>query len=264
VGALGQGAGSLMPRPDLLPVRNRLAWALLHASRLKEQVDTWADEALVVERTTDPKTGRIIHRARVTTDPPVDVPLGLSDSLHQARSTLDNLVGVLRGGATTSSGYPVARTPAAFEQQARSALQGVPPWAISVIRRLQPFGTDGWRFIGDGLIRLHDLARADRHRALLLQVGVIDIDKVYIGTAEGAETQFSLSRDLRTMTVETSDPRAEPHFGATVEVSESILRYPEYPFYPDVTDVAMQTITAVKGVIDMIERVAAEQPDETE
>ena len=50
------------------------------------------------------------------------------------------------------------------------------------------------------------------------------------------------------------------HFGATVQVTEPILRYPEYPFYPDVTDVAMQTITAVKGVIDMIERAAAEQP----
>jgi hypothetical protein len=125
--------------------------------------------------------------------------------------------------------------------------------------RFQPFGDDGWRFIGDGLIRLHDLARADRHRALLLQAGVIDIDKVYVGTAEGAETQFSLSRDLRTMTVETSDPKAVPHFGATVQVSEPVLRYEEYPFYPDVTDVAMQTITAVKGVIDMIERAAAEQ-----
>jgi hypothetical protein len=229
-----------MAAPDLLPVRNRLAWALLHSSRLKEQANSWAEETLAVERTTDPNTGMIVHRARVTTDPPVDVPLGLSDSLHQARSTLDNMVGILRGGATQTSSYPIARTPEAFERQAGLSLQGVPPWAIAVIRRLPAFGSEGWRFIGDGLIRLHDLARADRHRALLLQAGVIDIDKVYVGTAEGAETQFSLSRDLRTITVETSDPKAVPHFGATVQVSEPVLRYSEYPFYPDVTDVAMQ------------------------
>jgi hypothetical protein len=251
-----------MPPLDLLPVRNRLAWALLHASRLKEQVDAWAGEALLVDKITDPTTGRITHRARVTTDPPVDVPLGLSDSLHQARSTLDNMVGVLRGGATTSSAYPVAKTSDAFNQQAGLALQGVPAWAVSVIRRLQPFGSDGWRFIGDGLLRLHDLARADRHRALLLQVGVIDIDEVYVGTAEGAESRFFLSADLRTMTLETTDAHANPHFGAMIQVTEPVLRYPEYPFFPDVTDVAMQTITAVKGVIDMIERAAAEQPAE--
>jgi hypothetical protein len=41
---------------DLQPVRNRLAWALLHASRLKEQTDTWAVEALVVD-----KTGRVAN-----------------------------------------------------------------------------------------------------------------------------------------------------------------------------------------------------------
>jgi hypothetical protein len=123
-----------MTAPDLLPIRNRLAWALLHASRLKEQVDSWAEETLAVERTTDPETGRIVHRARVTTDPPVDVPLGLSDTLHQARSTLDNMVGILRGGATQTSSYPVARTPEAFERQAQSSLQGVPPWAVAIIR----------------------------------------------------------------------------------------------------------------------------------
>lgn len=250
-----------MPPLDLLPVRNRLSWALLHASRLKEQIDTWADGALVVERMTASDPGRIIYQARVATDPPVDVPLGLSDSLHQARATLDNMVAVLRGGATERSGYPVARTAAGFESQVASKLEGVPPWAVDVIRRLQPYGTDGWRFIGDGLIRLHDLAVVDRHRALLLQVGVIDIDEVYVGTAEGAETQFSLSRDLRTMTVETSDPKAQPHFGATVQVSEPALRYPDYPFYPAATDVAMQAITAVKGVVDMIEQTAAQQRD---
>jgi hypothetical protein len=103
---------------DLQPVRNRLAWALLHASRLKEQTDKWAVVALVVDKTFDPSTGRIIHRARVTKDPPVDVALGLSDCLHQARATLDNMVGVLRGGAISTSGYPIVSTSAAFDAQA--------------------------------------------------------------------------------------------------------------------------------------------------
>lgn len=243
----------------LQPVRNRLAWALLHASRLKEQTDTWAVEALVVDKTFDPSTGRIVHRARVTKDPPVDVALGSSDCMHQARATLDNMVGVLRGGATSTSGYPIVSTSATFDAQAVSKLPGVPPWAIAVIRRLQPFSTNGWLWVGDGLIRLHDLAIEDRHRALLLRAGVIDLDEVYVGSSEGASNNFSISPDMRTMTLETSDPNASPHFGATVHVTEPALRYVDFPFYPVAWEVAMNSITAVKAVIDAIEQAAVTQ-----
>jgi len=248
-----------MASPELQPVRNRLAWALLHASRLKEQIDAWAVDALAVDKTMDPNTGRILHRARITKDPPVDVSLGLSDSLHQARAALDNMVGVLRGGATATSGYPIARSAATFDAQAASKLAGVPRWAVAIIRRIQPFSTDGWLWAGDALIRLHDLAIADRHRALLLRAGVIDLDEVYVGTAEGASNNFSLSPDMRIMTLETSDPDASPHFGATVHVTEDALRYVDFPFYPVAWEVAMNSITAVKAVIDLIEQAAAGQ-----
>ena len=61
------------------------------------------------------------------------------------------------------------------------------------------------------------------------------------------------------MTLETSDPNASPHFGATVHVTEPALRYVDFPFYPAAWEVAMNSITAVKAVIDAIEQAAVIQ-----
>ena len=58
-------------------------------------------------------------------------------------------------GGDDNFSLPRGSNARSVREQAQSALQGVPPWAVFVIRRLQPFGTDGWQFIGDGLIRLH-------------------------------------------------------------------------------------------------------------
>ena len=95
-----------------------------------------------------------------------------------------------------------------------------------------------------------------RHRALLLQAGVIDVDQVYVGTAEGAGTSF-VARDSGTeLVVETSDPNADPHFGATVLVREPTLQRPPWPGYPTAPDLALGLIGTTNRAIMAIRQAA--------
>jgi len=234
---------------DLTPVRSRLQWALLHTNRIDEAVKAWAADALVVDKSINPDTGRTVHTGRVVADLPVDVALALSDALHQCRASLDNLVGVLRGGTTRSSAYVIAATAEEFDAQAPRRLEGVPEWAVDVIRLHQPFAPHGWRWVGEALLHLHELAFVDRHRALLLQGGVIDLDQVYVGAAEGADTRFVARGGGAEMVIETSDAFAVPHFGATVLVREETLRHESWPWYPSALDFALQTIANANRVV---------------
>jgi hypothetical protein len=243
-------------RLDLTPVRYRLQWALLHANRIDETVKEWGANALVVDRDTDAASGRTTHIARVVVEPSVDVALALSDALHQCRAALDNLVSVLRGGATRNSAYVIAPTSEDFGAQAPRRLEGVPDWAVNVMRIHQPFGDHGWKYVGEALLHLHELAIIDRHRALLLQGGVIDIDQVYVGTAEGSGTTFVARKGGSELVIETSDPNATPHFGVTALVREATVRNESWPWYPSALDLAMHTIGSVNRVVMAIRQAS--------
>jgi len=245
--------------PDLRPIRARLVWAKGHAARVKSLVEEWAATALVVDVQYDDERKVYVHQARVAVDPPVDIALAVGDVLHQSRATLENLVGVLRGSATSTSGYPIAGTAKAFETQAATKLEGVPQWAVDVIARLQPFATEGWSWVGDALLKLHDMAIIDRHRALVIHAGIVDIDQVYLASDHPGETTFRLSQDSQVLTVGTPDPHAKPHLGATVWLEEPRLRYPGYPFYPSVDDFTDLVTRSVGAVVDLIEYEAASQ-----
>lgn len=237
---------------DITAVRNRLQWALHHATRIDASINAWADGALAVDVSTDPETGRFLHRIRVVKEPPVDVALALSDALHQTRAALDNLVGVLRGGPTDRSAYVITDTADKFDNQASDRLQGVPAWAVTEIRRHQPFVDHGWKYVGDGLLQLHDLARLDRHRAPLVQGGIVDIDKVYVGSAEGSNTTFVGRDGGAEILIGTSDPNADPHFGATVLVREESVRLDLWPYYPSALDLAMLMVGHAQRVLGAI------------
>lgn len=234
---------------DLTPVRSRLQWALLHANRIDETVKEWGPKALVVDRRTDLDTGRIEHVGRVVGEPPVDVALALSDALHQCRAALDNLVAVLRGGATRSSAYVITQTAEEFDVQASRRLEGVPDWAVEVMRLHQPFSQHGWKYVGEALLHLHDLAIIDRHRALLLHGGVIDLDQVYLAAAEGSDTTFVARSEGSELVIETSDPAAAPHFGVTALVREATVRNETWPWYPSALDFTMHTIGSANRVV---------------
>jgi hypothetical protein len=246
--------------PDLRPVLARHAWARGHADRVKTLVADWAANALVVDVEYDDAKNVFVHQARLAIDPPVGIALAASDVLHQARATLDNLVGVLRASPTETSGYPIAKTAESFQAQAATKLVGVPHWAVDVIARLQPFGTEGWLWVSDALWRLHGMAIIDRHRAPIIQAGILDIDQVYLATDHTGKTEFSMRHDSQVLTVETPDPHARPHLGATVLLREPLLGDDLYPFYPTVVDFTDHVVRAVGEVIAMIEREAVRQP----
>jgi hypothetical protein len=251
---MGPDAGATLL--DLTPVRSRLQWAMLHANRIDETVKEWGPKALVVDLRTDPDSGRFVHVGRVVGEPPVDVALALSDALHQCRAALDNLVAVLRGSATRSSAYVITSTAEEFDAQAPRRLEGVPDWAVGVMRLHQPFSPHGWKYVGEALLQLHDLAIIDRHRALLLQGGVIDLDQVYVGTAEGSDTTFVGRSGGSEMVIETSDPAASPHFGVTALVREATVRNEIWPWYPSALDFALHTIGSVNRVVMAIRQAS--------
>jgi hypothetical protein len=120
--------------------------------------------------------GVVTEYARLVEDPPLSLTLALSDVAHQLRATLDNLVGVIRtGGPTNRSAFVIARTREDFLERAdgRGHLEGVSgPWR-AWLERFQPYPENSMRWIGEVLEELHEAAIADRHRALTLQVGIV-------------------------------------------------------------------------------------------
>jgi hypothetical protein len=66
-----------------------------------------------------------------------------------------------------------------------SDLNGVPSWARDEILKLQPFSEGEFT---KELAMLHELARRDRHRAVLLQIGVPFVHGVTVQLQEDATT----------------------------------------------------------------------------
>jgi hypothetical protein len=118
-----------------------------------------------VERRTGER-GRVIERAELVDQPPIEAAMIVSDAVHQARAALDNLVNGLRPNGPASGIYlPIRSTPEKYADAVPGgALSGVPAWAREAIEAIQPFSTDERRWAGDELADLHELARLDRHR----------------------------------------------------------------------------------------------------
>lgn len=85
---------------DLSTIDARLAWADAHATRVRDLTQEWAARSIVKSSRLEADRGYRVDRFEVRGDPPPEVALALADVLHHARAALDNLVGVLRGGAT--------------------------------------------------------------------------------------------------------------------------------------------------------------------
>jgi hypothetical protein len=160
---------------DFGPVVARIRRAEEHSVRLQREVDAYAalppysrTERLLVEN------GHVVDRVEMVLAPPIELSLTFSDGIHQLRAALDNLVGVLRPeGPTELSGFPLSTDPAKWAAQATTKLAGISAQDVEAIRRLQPFAGRTLAFVGDTLLALHDLARVDRHRAPLLQAGIV-------------------------------------------------------------------------------------------
>jgi hypothetical protein len=260
----GRASSAPLTTLDLSTIDVRLDWAASHATRVRDLTQEWAGRAIAKSSRIDTARGYRVDRFEVLGDPPPEVALALGDVLHHARAALDNMVGVLRCGATGRSAFRIDTDPALFDRDKEHKLEGVPPWALVAIRRLQPFPDDSWRTVGEGLLRLHQLAIDDRHHALLLGVGVIDLDQTGAGgTGEirFVPRDFTQAAGLRVLEVEY--PAAAPvsvQTGATILVREESVRWPDdqYPEYPSTIEVAEAALRVAYVVRDQV-RVAALQ-----
>jgi hypothetical protein len=208
---------------DFRPVLDRLAWADRHVAHLRDVATAFVDRPpFVVTRIPDPQSRRVIYRAEQTDYPPAEIALAMSDVLHQLRATLDNAVGVLRtGGPTDRSAFVITRDPAVFLQSSHDRLEGVPGWAMDQFRDVQPFPDNLLRWIGDELSMLHDLARRDRHRALVLQAALVETDYVEVqhpGT--GGEAVFRQRGPSIAEAEYPVDAIVKPFFKATLVIAE--------------------------------------------
>ncbi len=111
----------------------RLDWAASHASRVRDLTQEWAGRAIAKSSRLDTDRGYRVDRFEVQGDPPPEVALALGDVLHHARAALDNLVGVLRGGATGRSAFRIDTDPALFDRDTEDKLEGSRPgpWSRS-------------------------------------------------------------------------------------------------------------------------------------
>jgi hypothetical protein len=244
-----------VPFIDLTTIDRRLQWADAHALRVAELSDEWTTSAMRTTTTTDEERAVRVFRAEVVGDPPHTIALALGDVLHQARAALDNLVGVLRGGASAQSQFRIDRDPAVFDRDENGRLEGVPPWALAAIRQVQPFPGNPWSHVGEQLLKLHGLAILDRHRALLLSAALIDLDKTHAATSHPDETEFHIREGGRLLTLEyPQDAQVMPATGAQVIVPEEMLRWPDksWPAFPSAEDVAKAAIWAVRVTIDIV------------
>jgi hypothetical protein len=251
--------------PDLSDVVARLAWARDHASRVKDLSRAWSERAVTTSTTPDPATGEMVFRAEVASQPGTEIALALSDTLHQARATLDCLVGVLRGGATRASAFLVTRDPAVFDADERGRLAGVPPWAVAAIREVQPFVDTPWRHVGEWLDHLHQLAIDDRHHALLLRSGLIDLGQAWAATTHGGQTRFGMDEGGRVLTLRyPAEAVVSPRVKAEAFVAEARLRWRDrdYPPFPAAPVVADQVVWAADHTIQLLRHFASRSDDE--
>lgn len=84
--------------------------------------------------------------------------------IHQARSALDHAVWeLLPSPRLGRSGFPVFKVEAKYDQRGVGMIDGINPAAASIIRGLQPFGSN---FLTNPLFILNELWNRDKHRLL--------------------------------------------------------------------------------------------------
>jgi hypothetical protein len=170
----------------------RHAWPKLdrsseHIDELEERVERWlGTDAYTIAREKDPKTGYTLCRAKIKTEPPVELSLVAGDIVQNLRAALDHVVYALAErhstltpeiegglmfpiiGHINSKGVPSDGADIFKNELGRGRLAGVPAKAVQYIETEQPYYHDHARitYMFTALWRLHDLSRIDKHRRL--------------------------------------------------------------------------------------------------
>jgi hypothetical protein len=209
---------------DFAPVKDRLEWAERHGRHVAEMADEYVKQRPFVVSEAH-EGGRHTYTAEIATPAPVEIALTLSDTLHQLRATLDNLVGVLRtGGPSRRSEFIIDPDRDRYAKRERDRLEGLPEWALDELRAVQPFPDNLGRWVGGRLQQLDDLAKRDRHRALFVHAGVIETAMAAVDHAGTGDSEFRHSAAGSRMTFDVPDDVVvRPQFEAAVIVAEPNL-----------------------------------------
>jgi hypothetical protein len=242
------------PRSERLEdVFARFAWAQEHHRRLLATIDDYTTRPPFTLSEDRDAAGNLVITAELHEPAPREIGLQLSDLAHQYRATLDNLVGALRpDGPTERTAFPLARTPEAFAAQAfkRGLLEGLPEWAIDVVRGLQPLPQNPLAWQSEYLVLLHDIARQDRHRALPVHGTIVEADAVEV-TLRDTRVPVTFRQDglARADVILGPDGAGTPHFGVTVWISGL-----QYRGDPDVVGISGAIDCAVLDAITRADR----------
>ena len=241
---------------DLSDVEARLAWAEAHARRVADLSAEWTSTAIATMSELDGSDEVI--RSTIVADPPVTVALAIGDTLQQCWATLNGIVTALRGGeATRRSGFLVETDPNAFDRDKDGRLAGVPDAARSSLRTLQPFAAGHGQYVGEWIAHVEDLAIIDRHRALLLHVGLIDLDQVSASAPLEADLRWGIEDKGRTLTLRhRAGAAVHSRVGAGLYVAEERLAWADggYPDYPSAADVAERAVWCVREALQVARR----------
>jgi hypothetical protein len=215
----GFRSGARRPPVDLRPVAARLERARKHVDELDAILAAYiARPPYVVRPDLGSAPDRVVERAELRDEPPLEAAMAVSDAVHQARAALDNLVNAVRtGGPADNIGFPIRATEPAYRAAARTMLEGVPTPICDAIAAVQPWSNDVRRWVGDELLSLHDLARLDRHRLPPIQAAVVAPHYVESDAGEGTVIAFRMDRGGRWAETEYVVGRAaRVHFLAEV------------------------------------------------
>jgi hypothetical protein len=174
----------VMPTPHwLTPIAERLARAeeiARSAQDLVRQYEASGKASILKEL----DGADVVLRMQLKTPPPPRLPLMVGESIHELRSSLDNLVVLLADrsasrsltvGETRHLQFPIASTPEAFTKN-RQQLRGLSDAYIQRIEEVQPYHLLEYA-LGEAasispdnepLAQLRELSNHDKHRRIYL------------------------------------------------------------------------------------------------
>lgn len=194
-GANGREDGSVSDTRELRGGRDFgllpfLKWG--HAGRLHERllhdVQMWRASLGAQSRATYSDDHRVVtfHASIATMPPTYEWSLTFGDAVHNYRSALDALAWEMANLDDNEPDprdarhlyFPIKRTRAEFDEQARTRLKSVPKFVLDRMEQLQPHHTEP---IEDGIgLIMSDLDNQDKHRSAI-EMRAIAADRTHYG-----------------------------------------------------------------------------------
>lgn len=148
-------------------ILDKYNWAKTHVDNLESAIgDFRSENRHAIRREDDLQKGEASFYVESVPAIPVEIPLRLSDAIHNLRSTLDHLVHAVvakaEGTIDENTGFPISKTSKDFKSVLMSRIKGARQECYKVIERIEPYpsGTGRWAW------ELHYLDILEKHKLL--------------------------------------------------------------------------------------------------